>query len=242
MKICLINQPAGVGDIFFLQYVARKYISMGYTVYWPLKENLMWIADYIPDIIFCSSNDDFPGKEYYGSFSIIQSPQFVYLGMDMIHHWQNNLGISESETCMCMNAKYLQLFLDWSKWSEGFKFVRNKEKEDNLYYNVLGLVDESEYIFVNRYANTDNKKNTTLEFPKFDYPTVNLDILEGFSLFDWSKVIENAKEIHTVHTSVPYLIDVLNIRAEKYYMYQGIHRDDIKHIPFLNNTPVYIPN
>ena len=240
MKVCLINQPAGIGDVFFLQYIARKYLSMGYKVIWPLQERLLWIKDYITDIDFCSQNDNFPGKEYYGQMGIIQSPQFSYLGMDMIHFWQNDFGISESETCMCMHAKYLQLFLDWNKWSEGFKFKRNIERENHLYYDVLGLKDDSEYVYVNRYANTDNKKNNVLEFPEFDLPTVENDI--NYCLFDYCKVLENAKEIHTVHTSIPYLIDVLNIKAEKYLMYQGIHNDDIKYIPFINTNPIYVPN
>ena len=41
---------------------------------------------------------------------------------------------------------------------------------------------------------------------------------------------------------MPYLIDRLNIKAEKYYMYQGIHQPNVEHIPFLNNTPVWVPN
>ena len=242
MKICLINQPAGIGDVFFLQYVARKYLEMGYEIIWPLQERLLWIKDYITDINFCSQKDDFPGKEYYGQMGIIQSQQFVYLGMDMIHFWQNNFGISELETCMCMHAKYLQLFLDWNKWSEGFKFTRNIEKENKLYYDVLGLKDDTEYVFVNRYANTDNKRNNTLEFPEFDLPVIESEFYDGFCLFDWCKVLENAKEIHTVHTSIPYLIDVLTIKAEKYLMYQGIHNDNVKFIPFINTNPIYVPN
>ena len=53
MKFCLISQPAGIGDVFFLQYMARKYIAMGYKVWWPLKDEILWIKDYIPDIEFC---------------------------------------------------------------------------------------------------------------------------------------------------------------------------------------------
>ena len=79
-------------------------------------------------------------------------------------------------------------------------------------------------------------------FPEFDLPVIDLEIIDGFSLFDWCKVIENAQEIHTVHTSMPYLIDKLDIKAEKYYMYQGIHKTNVEHIPFLNNTPVWVPN
>ena len=241
-KICLIHQPAGIGDVFYLQYVARKYMAMGYHVVWPLKDEILWIKDYIPDIEFCSRQDEFPGKQHYGQDFVILSPQFIYLGLMNTHFWQNDYGVEDQDTCMVMHSKYLMMQLDWTNWSEGFQFDRKIDKENDLYYNVLGLKDDSEYIFVNRYANTENRRNDQLTFPEFDLPVIDLQILKGFSLFDWCKVIENAQEIHTVHTSMPYLIDRLNIKAEKYYMYQGIHHPNVEHIPFLNNTPVWVPN
>ena len=215
---------------------------MGYHVVWPLKDEILWIKDYIPDIEFCSRQDEFPGKQHYGQDFVILSPQFIYLGLMNTHFWQNDYGVEDQDTCMVMHSKYLMMQLDWTKWSEGFQFDRKIDKENDLYYNVLGLKDESEYIFVNRYANTENRRNDQLTFPEFDLPVIDLQILKGFSLFDWCKVIENAQEIHTVHTSMPYLIDRLNIKAEKYYMYQGIHQPNVEHIPFLNNTPVWVPN
>ena len=217
-------------------------MAMGYHVVWPLKDEILWIKDYIPDIEFCSRQDDFPGKQHYGQDFVILSPQFIYLGLMNTHFWQNDYGVEDQDTCMVMHSKYLMMQLDWTNWSEGFQFDRKIDKENDLYYNVLGLKDESEYIFVNRYANTENRRNDQLTFPEFDLPVIDLQILKGFSLFDWCKVIENAQEIHTVHTSMPYLIDRLNIKAEKYYMYQGIHQPNVEHIPFLNNTPVWVPN
>lgn len=215
---------------------------MGYHVVWPLKDEILWIKDYIPDIEFCSRQDEFPGKQHYGQDFVILSPQFIYLGLMNTHFWQNDYGVEDQDTCMVMHSKYLMMQLDWTNWSEGFQFDRKIDKENDLYYNVLGLKDDSEYIFVNRYANTENRRNDQLTFPEFDLPVIDLQILKGFSLFDWCKVIENAQEIHTVHTSMPYLIDRLNIKAEKYYMYQGIHQPNVEHIPFLNNTPVWVPN
>ena len=217
-------------------------MAMGYHVVWPLKDEILWIKDYIPDIEFCSRQDEFPGKQHYGQDFVILSPQFIYLGLMNTHFWQNDYGVEDQDTCMVMHSKYLMMQLDWTNWSEGFQFDRKIDKENDLYYNVLGLKDDSEYIFVNRYANTENRRNDQLTFPEFDLPVIDLQILKGFSLFDWCKVIENAQEIHTVHTSMPYLIDRLNIKAEKYYMYQGIHQPNVEHIPFLNNTPVWVPN
>ena len=215
---------------------------MGYHVVWPLKDEISWIKDYIPDIEFCSRKDEFPGKQYYGQDIVILSPQFVYLGLMNTHFWQNDYGVREEDTCLVMESKYLAMHLDWNNWSQGFKFERKIDKENDLYYNVLGLKDDSEYVFVNRYANTENRRNTQLKFPEFDLPIVDLKILDGYSLFDWCKVIEKAQEIHTVHTSMPYLIDRLDIKAKKYYMYQGIHNPNVEYIPFLNNTPVWVPN
>lgn len=233
-KICLIHHFAGIGDVFYLQYVARKYMRMGYHIIWPLKDELLWIQDYIADIQFCSMNDNFPGKEYYGQDVVIISPQFVYLGIMRPHLWDINAP-------QVMPSKYQVLNLDCKEWIQGFEYNRNLEKENNLYYNVLGLTDESEYVFVNRYANTENIRYDGLDHLEFDLPVVELEIKKGFTLFDWCKVFENAQEIHTVHTSLNYLIDTLEIKCKKYLMYQGNHHPDVKYIPFRKN-PTFIPN
>ncbi len=239
-KICLIHQPAGIGDVFFLQYVARKYMAMGYHVIWPLKNEILWIKDYISDIQFCSIDDNFPGKEYYGQDVIIQSPQFVYLGIDKAHLWGNDYGINDDNSCVNMQSKYSLMNLDWNNWLKGFKYTRNIDKENDLYYNVLGLNDNSNYVFVNRYANTENRRNDKVIFPDFNIPVIESEIIKGFTLFDWCKVIENAQEIHTVHTSINYLIETLNIKSKKYVMHQGIHYDNVKNIPFNIHNPTYI--
>ena len=238
-KICLIHHFAGIGDVFFLQYVARKYMAMGYHVIWPLKNEILWIKDYISDIQFCSIDDNFPGKEYYGQDVIIQSPQFVYLGIMRAHLWENDYQLGD-DTCVIMQSKYKLMGLDWNDWVDGFKYTRNIDKENDLYYNVLGLNDNSNYVFVNRYANTENRRNDKVIFPDFNIPVIENKIIKGFTLFDWCKVIENAQEIHTVHTSINYLVETLNIKSKKYVMHQGIHYDNVKNIPFNIHNPTYI--
>ena len=44
-----------------------------------------------------------------------------------------------------------------------------------------------------------------------------MDFYEGVTLFDWIKIFENAEEIHTVETSVYYILEKLNL--EKVYIY-----------------------
>jgi hypothetical protein len=47
---------------------------------------------------------------------------------------------------------------------------------------------------------------------------IDLSFINGYTLFDWSKVIENATEIHTVDTSVIYLVEKLTTKS-KLYLY-----------------------
>jgi len=233
-KICLIHHPIGIGDIFFLQYIGRKYLELGYTVIWPIRSDIFWIKDYVPDITFCLPEDNFSGKEYYGQDLIIQSPQFVYLGLKKAHIWNDKYN-------HIMKSKYSLLNLDWNWWNEGFIFNRNFDKENDLYYNVLGLKDDSEYVFWNNMASVDNRTSDVIDDLKFNYPKIILRYIDGYNLFDWCKVFENALEIHTVHTGINYVLDKLNLKAEKYYMYQGLHLSDVQYIPF-TKKPKFIPN
>jgi hypothetical protein len=44
-----------------------------------------------------------------------------------------------------------------------------------------------------------------------------MEFYDDVNLFDWIKVFENAKEIHTVETSVYYILEKLNL--ENVYIY-----------------------
>ena len=58
-KICLIRQPAGIGDIFFLQKIAKHYLSLGYEILWPVISQFSYIKNYIKvdGITFVDEND-----------------------------------------------------------------------------------------------------------------------------------------------------------------------------------------
>ena len=114
-KICLIHHPIGIGDIFYLQYIARIYLQKGFQVIWPIRKDISWIKDYIPDINFCLPEDQFPGKEYYGQDLIIHSPGFVYLGLKNAHMWNN---IDQH----IMGSKYSLMNLDWNLWNDVLSF------------------------------------------------------------------------------------------------------------------------
>jgi len=232
MKTALIKQPIGIGDVFYLQKFASYLKEIGYDIIWPLRDDIIWIKDYVKGINFCKLSDDFPGKDfYYGNKFIVKNHDFLFLSPD---------GFQMSGKRI-MESKYLLIDLDDKDWYDYFHFERNLAKENDLYYNVLNLQDDSDYVFLNNMASVDVRTSDVLDGLSFELPVVNLKIIEGYTLFDWCKVFENALEIHTVHTGINYVLDKLNLKAQKYYMYQGLHHSDVQYIPFSKN-PKFIPN
>ena len=70
----------------------------------------------------------------------------------------------------------------------------------------------------------------------YDLPVVELQIIEGFTLFDWCKVLEKAKSVFTINTSINYLIDVLDTSYERYVIIAHSEQNK-REIDYLFSTP-----
>ena len=229
MKPCLIKQPAGIGDIFFCQKIARVMMQNRYQIIWPLRPDIHWIKDYIKDIYFPTTEDDFIGKEIYemGAGAVIED------GVAFINTATADLTHNDGKI---MSSKYSMLGLDYTDWKDYFKFERNFDKENDLYYNVLGLKDDSEFVFINNLYNTDIRDSELLSSENYDLPVVELKIIDGFTLFDWCKVLEKAKSVFTINTSINYLIDVLDTSYERYVIIAHNEKNKSE-IDYLFSTP-----
>ena len=212
MKPCLIKQPAGIGDIFFCQKIARYMMQLGYDVIWPVLPSISWIKDYIKDIDFPTVEDEFPMKEIneQGAGYVLENTgAFISTATADMTHNDGKI----------MTSKYSMLGMDCDGWQDCFLFERNLDKENDLYYNILGLKDDSEYVFVSNLYNTEVRDSKFISHEQFDIPVVELRVIDGFTIFDWSKVLEKAKKIYTVNTAINYLIDVLDTSYDEYVIY-----------------------
>lgn len=199
-KICLIRQPAGLGDIFFLQKVGHTYKSKGYDVVWPVIPQFTWISEYIKDFEFPSIDDEFPYKELYKSGRVFEDENVLFLPIqDADRMYPDKI----------MACKYRLVGLDYSNWMEYFNFTRNEEKENRLYHEILGLEDGEEYCLVSRnYGSPPHSVKFNLN-SNTKLKIVELDYHEGFTLLDWCKVIENATEMCIIDSSINFIIDKL---------------------------------
>ena len=213
MKPCIIKQPAGVGDVFFLQKIASIYRDKGHEVIWPLRDDIIWISEYIPGISWCKLSDwmEGQGSRLFSFGGFADTDDFIYIDASTADRTFN------TDPTRIMSAKFGLAGMDHTDWAEYFKFNRNKEREDQLYYMVLGLKDDSEYVYVNDITNTDLRKTSSMAEKSYDYPVVENKIYEGFTLFDWIKVWENAKEIHTQPTAMCFILDVIDTDAKIFY-------------------------
>jgi hypothetical protein len=241
---CLIRQPAGLGDIIFCQKIAKTLVDSGYDIIWPLAKHYSYLKDYIthPNISFVIESDDFLYKDIYQNdgFNFVQTDDFLYLPLQRISHL-----MFENEKSM-MIAKYKYCQMDYHDWTNYVSFSRNKEREDYI-KNFLGIKHGEKYNFINNLYGTPphTAKNENI-IPKNDFKNVYLNIYDWDHVFDWLGVIEQAEEIHTVETSLCYLMKCIGLKnvsiyervpeknlrydnPSKNYLHQPIFSDDWKY-------------
>jgi hypothetical protein len=218
MKTCVIEQPAGIGDIFFCQKIANKLRDAGYEVVWPVIEQFAWVKDYINNITFCDANETIDADVVIPLHSADQ--HFTSMSV--------------------MEAKYKLVDLRWDNWCDHFNFNRNVNgREDALFYDVLKLRDDSDFVLKNFYfasppheqiCEAAKQSNTN------GLQEVCMSNINGFTLLDWAKVIERAQTIHTVETSINYIIEKVNATNDL-HMYSKWRPANFFHIKNLFKKP-----
>ena len=232
---CVIDQPAGLGDIIFCQKIVDFFIDHGYTVIWPVVDEYYETVNHHmrkDNLVFCHVDDDYPLKACSrdGLISPVQLPnKDLYLPLRYA-----DLSFPRQSV---MKAKYKILYLDHNNWQNHFLFERNTENESLLYYDVLGLKDNSSYVIVNeKYGSPPHYKEKNIELND-KYQIVEMDFYSDFTLFDWCKVIECAQEIHSVETSLFYIIEKLTLKTPVLEAYSKHTPTCYMHVEGLFATP-----
>lgn len=207
-----INQPFGIGDCIFAVSIARKYINEGHSVTWGvLPHFVLQLQNAYPDINWVNyldtgiNHDDRTEHDSNG-----------YRVLPL--RWAGELLNYPYEKVM--RAKYDLLHLDFNEWDKNAMWNRNFRKEIDL----LELLKEKhnirkgKYVFVNRYFGSNiNTRVKPIALP-YETTVIEMRPYEGYSLFDWASVLEEANEVHTVSTSILYIIEQLNLK-KKVHLY-----------------------
>lgn len=215
MKI-VINQPAMLGDLLFIEPMVRSLYDAGHEVIWPVKDQYVWLKDYIkyPQIVKQSQYDiDYELCEIKEGYLPLRFATPLFRGTDP-HSGEFHEHF--------MLDKYRLLDLPLDMWRD-LTWERNYHKENEL-FDYLGLRDGEPYNLVNWFFKDIYEPQPDMKMHQDElFDTKQLCVimspLPGFTMLDWTKVIINAQKIYTVETALIYIIEVLPIKAEEIHMF-----------------------
>jgi hypothetical protein len=209
-KQLLVNQPFGIGDAIWAQMIALHFIEQDYSVTWPVAplfvEGLKraypfinWISvDIVKPEIFQTRTDTI-----VGGYRVIP-----------IRFSDTILGVPAKQW---MRAKMDLYGLDWTRWKKAAYYNRTPAKEIAL-RDHFGIKPGDDYVFVSKKFRTDFTGHISMDLPK-DRKWVEMVPIPGYSLFDYSWLIENAAEIHVVNSAIFYLLELLDLKSTSTNIY-----------------------
>lgn len=127
------------------------------------------------------------------------------------------LGVSSKKW---MRTKYDLYGKDYNDWKRDAMPVRDEQKENEL-FNIFGVSKGQSYILTNPIYRSNFTGTVPMVFDS-QYPVVEMRIIEGFSLFDYIGLIENATIIHVVNSAIFYLLEILNLSASEVHLYSRV--------------------
>lgn len=206
-KICLIRQPAGLGDILYCQKIGYYYQELGYKVIWPIAKVFSYLPKYIKNFDYPCEEDQFPYKEIYldqNSREIIQNKNFIFIPLHG-HNLRNR---------SVMKSKYILNNLDFSNWKNYINIVRDLKKEEDL-LNLLNPNNEK-FRLTNYYFGSppDSLRMKRIQFND-NLKEIELKYINSYTLFDWMTVLNNAKEICMTDSAAALLVELLKSNITK---------------------------
>lgn len=209
-------QYFGTGDIHFCQTIANKWVDEGYEVVWgALPHFVDGLNRAFPRVKFVDYRTlpiDYNRMDEHDSngYRVIPLRWSVEL-----------MGVPYKD---CMKSKYMLFDMDWQDWRKGAMWQRDEVKEMNLANIALRKyfagteIANAPYNLINDTFGSELKNKVRIDVIN-GLPNIYMSAIEGYSLFDWSLLIENATEIHTVSTSIIYILEMLDLKVPEIHLY-----------------------
>tara|TARA_R110000824_G_scaffold73866_5_gene188003 strand:+ start:11842 stop:12618 length:777 start_codon:yes stop_codon:yes gene_type:complete len=225
MKVCLIEQSAGLGDILFTLKIGAHYANEGYRVIWPVQPVYANLNKYIKveGIEFPCVHDVYDVKAQYERLKKTQISDVTeidgLLYVPLRRGFFSDFGINMRKTLDHEESNMLSKFgmcsLEHYGWSDYFDINRNYQKEEEL-SNRLGHDEADKIHLVNHRFGTPPRWHETLKkeiITPSGLKRAEMCILEGFNLFDWCGVMERAQKVDTVATSLVFLFEKISLNC-----------------------------
>jgi len=215
----LVNQPAGIGDILFIQPILwqmNHLLAIEDSLY-PITEHLVGINTIKKSE--CKADLSAPNSEHLN----LRWANQLFRNYDLNdHHDYENM----------MLDKYRLVNLDPMLWKT-LKVNRNYERESVL-IGTLNLKNK-DFILINGHSRAGEIDVSINSKTKIIY----MRPLNCFTVVDWMGVMELAKENHHVSTSTFFLFEILKLNTPT-YIYPRPNEDGLRGISNLKPSFNYI--
>ncbi|OPZ16145.1 MAG: hypothetical protein BWZ05_02062 [Bacteroidetes bacterium ADurb.BinA245] len=215
----IVLQPHGLGDHIFCHGLVHQ-LADRHEIVWPV------LPHFLPGLKKAYPNINWLPVGIFG-------PQIENVKRDCVINGNRILPIRWADQLLrvpykdCMRAKYDMFGLDWNSWVY-FPFEKDYSKAEQLFHNVLKIDETRQFRLINkRFTSLETKAVKIQE--NLEMQNIEMVSIPGFSLFDWFLVIEKATEIHTVGTSINYLIEQLNVMAKEIVLYKRLPDENHYH-------------
>lgn len=205
-RICLIKQPAGIGDIIYCQKIAHHYRSKGYEIIWPVLPEYSYIKEYLGEFSYPTIMDNFEYKNIYtdssdnkttGKEKFIFTDEFIFLPFES--YVGNGLYLEE---------KYSVVNLQMNDWANYVGLMRNFKKEQEL-FNLKNSNNE-EYVLVNyNYGTRPTTRRIKYDYNSKGMKVIEMDFIHGYTYFDWCKLVEEASDVCFSCCATTLLVEIL---------------------------------
>ncbi len=225
MKKGGIILPGKIGDIIICLPIAKHYFDMGYEIYWPIYDfyiknftNYVNFVNFIPiSINNCIQN----------SIHILNNLncEIIDLSFTSPNSWHNeNTRRFLNQNNPFDEFRYELANVPFSKkWT--LEIQRNYINEDILYQQLV----KKDYVAMHL-EGSDGRKEITIENP-FDYQIIDIT-QKTDSIFDWIKILQNAKKLVMFDSCFANLVEQLNLHNKKIFLL----RSDKLRTPVLKNN------
>ena len=212
-------QSRGLGDIVIALPIAKWYHDRGHEVVWPIDEkfypSFKNSADYVRFLPFKFQ----PSLEGFYTTPLKLLHENNCSTIYTLYSYLNGFPINRKDLYSALTFDQYKYRISKvpfeEKWNLHIK--RDPKREDYLFDK---LVKQGEYILI---QDTGSNMKANLKIPNQykDHQKIYIDDLSE-SIFDWLKIIENAKALFLIDSCFANLVEQLKIKTHKYFVFRSL--------------------
>ena len=237
MKIGII-QTRGIGDIIIALPIAKHFFDNGNEVFWPIDENFLpSFQEVSPWVHWIGVSRDDTNFFYQTPFDLLVKKS-VERTIVLYSCLSSHLELADKLLQKALKFdqyKYAVSNVPFSKkWTLENCLQRNLARENDLFDK---LVKQEKYMVIHQQGSNFSKKFNLDDAKEKGYQIIEVsEVTEN--IFDWLKILENAKALVLIDSVFANLVEQLNI-GDDVPKYFGV-RSDVPYTPVLLGNWQYI--